>query len=292
MDIRNRWASGALALSLLAAACGGESARQEAPAAETAPAVKEAPAAGPNLVEFKAHDYQFDAPDSVPAGPTTIRLVNEGKELHHVALVRLEEGKTLKDLMGAFAAGGPPPAWAVDAGGPSAAMPGATIEASLDLEPGRYAALCFVPSADGKPHLMKGMVRELKVGDATGPARALPPAEIMMTLDDYSFTTDKPITAGRHTIRVVNNAAQSHEMVIVKLQPGKSAEDFARFAEKPAGPPPGAVLDGVAGMAKGGMNQVTVDFQPGEYAFICFIPDAKDGKPHVAHGMVKQFTVS
>jgi len=24
---------------------------------------------------------------------------------------------------------------------------------------------------------------------------------------------------------------------------------------------------------------------------ICFVPDAKDGKPHLAHGMVKQFSV-
>ncbi|HET9984291.1 MAG TPA: hypothetical protein VFQ38_11915 [Longimicrobiales bacterium] len=287
MEMRNRWTSCALALALLVAACGGEAARQEASATKEAP-----PAEGPNVVEFRTHEYQFDGPASVPAGPTTIRLVNEGKELHHLYLVRLEEGKTLKDLMGAFAAGGPPPAWAVDAGGPSAAMPGATIGASMELKPGHYAVLCVIPAADGQPHVMKGMVRELTVGEATGTPRALPAADIVMTLDDYSFTTDKPITAGRHTIRVENKAAQAHEMVLVKLEPGKTAEDFARFAEKPAGPPPGVVLDGVAGLAHGEMNEVTVDFQPGEYALLCFFPDAKDGKPHVVHGMARQFTVS
>ena len=35
----------------------------------------------------------------------------------------------------------------------------------------------------------------------------------------------------------------------------------------------------------------TVDLEPGEYALICFIPDDKDGKPHVAHGMISQITV-
>lgn len=273
-------------MSLLLAACGGEAARREA-------ATKEAPpVAGPNVVEFRSREYQFDAPQSVAAGPTTIRLVNEGKEVHHVSLVRLEEGKTLKDLMAAVAAGAPPPAWAVDVGGPSAAMPGATIEASMELKPGHYAVLCFVPAADGMPHVMKGMVRELTVGEPTATARALAPADIVMTLDDYSFTTDKPITAGPHSIRVENKAAQSHEMVLVKLEPGKTAEDFARFAEKPAGPPPGVLLDGVAALARGEVNEVTVDFQPGEYALLCFVPDAKDGKPHVMHGMAKQFTVS
>lgn len=285
--MQNRWASSVLVLSVLVAACGGESARRAPAATKEAPAVE-----GPNVVEFRARDYGFDGPASVPAGLTTIRLVNEGKELHHLFLMRLEEGKTMKDLLDAFAKGGPEPAWVVDEGGPSAAMPGGTIEASMDLKPGHYVAVCVIPAADGQPHVMKGMIRELTVGEPTGTPRALPAADLAMTLNDYSFTTDKPITAGRHTIRVENQAAQPHELVIVKLAPGKTAEDFARFAEKPAGPPPGEVLPGVAGLAPGETNVVTVDFQPGEYAFLCFVPDTKDGKPHVLHGMAKQFTVS
>jgi hypothetical protein len=35
-----------------------------------------------------------------------------------------------------------------------------------------------------------------------------------------------------------------------------------------------------------------MEFTPGEYGMLCFIPDAKDGKPHIAHGMMKQFTVN
>ena len=42
---------------------------------------------------------------------------------------------------------------------------------------------------------------------------------------------------------------------------------------------------------KGGAAYVTVDFTPGDYAFVCFLPDAKDGKPHFEHGMVKQVHV-
>ena len=33
-------------------------------------------------------------------------------------------------------------------------------------------------------------------------------------------------------------------------------------------------------------------FEPGSYALICFVPDAKDGKPHAMHGMLKTLTVS
>ena len=36
---------------------------------------------------------------------------------------------------------------------------------------------------------------------------------------------------------------------------------------------------------------LTASFTPGDYTLLCFVPDAKDGKPHIAHGMVKNFTV-
>ena len=40
------------------------------------------------------------------------------------------------------------------------------------------------------------------------------------------------------------------------------------------------------------MNYATIDFAPGEYGMICFFPDAKDGKPHFMHGMIRQFSVT
>src|SRR5918993_3791811 len=51
-----------------------------------------------NTVSVTADDYKFEAPATIPAGTTTIRLVNRGKELHQAQLMKLEEGKTLDDL--------------------------------------------------------------------------------------------------------------------------------------------------------------------------------------------------
>ena len=56
-----------------------------------------------------------------------------------------------------------------------------------------------------------------------------------MTLNDYSFTTSKPITAGRHTIKIENEASQSHELVLARLAPGKKAEDLPAWVEKQVG---------------------------------------------------------
>jgi hypothetical protein len=51
-------------------------------------------------------------------------------------------------------------------------------------------------------------------------------------------------------------------------------------------------LGGISGIDVGGSQYFTADFAPGNYALICFLPDAKDGKPHFAHGMIQQITVN
>src|SRR5262249_27214467 len=80
-----------------------------------------------------AKDFTFDAPDTVTAGWTTFHLVNEGPNLHHVTLVRIDSGKTVADLEAAMKgqSQGPPPAWVVEAGGPNAPSPGSSLDATL-----------------------------------------------------------------------------------------------------------------------------------------------------------------
>lgn len=282
--MKNTILTATMALAL-AACTTGESKEQEHAVTATTGAVV-------NDITVRTRDYVFyDMPDTVLAGATHIRLVNDGPDLHHVQLVRLEEGKTLEDLMQVMKAGpGPMPAWAVDVGGPNTPVPGGSSAAMLDLEAGNYAVICFIPAKDGVPHIMKGMVRSLTVV-ANPSAAMLPKADIVLTLNDYSFDFDKPLTAGTHTIRVENAAPQSHEAVLVQIAPGKTVMDVLKWLEKPQGPPPGKPLGGTTGFAQGEVNMVTYDFTPGEYGLICFIPDAKDGKPHFVHGMVKQFTV-
>ena len=50
-------------------------------------------AAGPSLITITATDYAFGVPDTIAAGLTTFRLVNQGKELHHANLVRWARGR-------------------------------------------------------------------------------------------------------------------------------------------------------------------------------------------------------
>jgi|SRR5579862_7826980 len=242
-------------------------------------------------VTVTATDYVFDAPDQIPSGMTTMRLVNNGHELHHVQLVRLTGGKTAADLSTALNHPGPPPPWMVSAGGPNAAAPGGTTEATLMLTPGNYVMLCFIPGADHVPHLAKGMVRPLTVTDVASAANVTPHSDVTITMTDYAFALSSPITAGSHTLQVINQGKQDHEAVLVRLAPGKKASDLAAWIDNPVGPPPAEPLGGTTAFAVGSGGYVTVDFTPGHYALLCFIPDNQDGKPHAAHGMTQEFTI-
>jgi uncharacterized cupredoxin-like copper-binding protein len=248
---------------------------------------------GIRTVTVTASDYSFNAPDSIPAGMTEIRLLNRGTEMHHVMLIRLDAGKTMADLAAAMKPEAPFPAWAREVGGPQTPGPGGESNAILRLVAGRYAMICVIPSPDGKAHVMKGMAKEIVVTPASSnTANANIRVTSTMTLFDYAFQLSQPLAAGRQTIRVKNTAEQSHEVVFLKLQPGKKVADMLAWMQKMEGPPPGAPIGGTTPMARGEENLVTLDLAPGDYGLICFVPDAKDAKPHLMHGMMTQLTIS
>ncbi len=252
----------------------------------------QAPAAKANPVNIVATDFKFEMPDTIPAGVVTFNLVNHGKELHHAQLVKLEDGKTINDFLAASKEHGPPPSWVKFVGGPNPAGPGQTISGANALAPGNYLVICFIPSSDGVPHAAKGMSRPFTVSGASDAGTALPAVADTIRLVDYDFLPSRPLTAGSHTFLVENVGPQAHELVLIRLAPGKTIQDFGAWAEGGLkGPPPASPVGGVAALDQGLTAQFTAALTPGEYGFICFVPDTKDGKPHLAHGMLKQFKV-
>jgi hypothetical protein len=249
-----------------------------------------APAAKARVVRVTGEDFKFDAPDIIPAGLTEFRFLNKGPSLHHMAILKLSGGKTVDDLNAALSKPGPPPSWVKEVGGPNAAAPGLESNATLNLEPGNYALICFV-DLGGPPHFVKGMVRALRVVPAKGANAPKPKADITATLADYNFQLSSPIRPGKHTIRVHNVGAQHHEIQVVQLVPGASLGDFMKWMQTMQGPPLGKALGGVAGLEPGMSQYFSADFVAGNYVLICFLPDAKDGKPHFAHGMTQQIEV-
>jgi hypothetical protein len=289
-----------LAIALMVAAAG--TAGAQAAHADHSGAARPASSTSPNKVTLRrdgiravtitASDYAFDAPDTIPAGLTELRLLNRGTEMHHVMLIRLDAGKTMNDLFAAMKPEAALPSWAREVGGPNTPGPGGESNAILRFTAGRYAMICVIPSSDGKPHVMKGMAKEVIVVPApSSTASANLRVNATMTLFDYAFQLSQPLQAGRQTIRVKNTAAQSHEVVFVRLQPGKKPADVLAWMQKMEGPPPGAPIGGTTPMARGEENIITLDLPPGDYGLLCFVSDAKDGKPHFMHGMMTQFSI-
>ncbi len=244
----------------------------------------------PNTITLVAKEDQFQAPSTAPAGATRITLENQGTQVHHAVFVRLDRGKTLTDFVAAMKTEHAP-AWATFVGGPDAAVPGGRSQATIDLPAGRYLIVCMIPNAEGVPHMMMGMMKALTVTAASGPAPAMPAADLTVDMKDYSYTFSKPPTAGTHTLMVKNTGTQWHELEPARLKPGKTLQDLMAWGQKLDGPPPATLLGGVSPMSPGREGEMTVDFTPGQYVFLCFLPDAKDGQVHAAHGMVKAFDI-
>jgi len=254
----------------------------------------DAPSGAPAIVTVTANDFSFDAPGQVPAGAVTMRLVNSGKELHHAQMIRIEDGKSMADMAKALKNPGPPPSWVKWVGGPNAVAPGKETHATSVLTPGLYAYLCFIPSADKVIHASKGMVLPFEVTPTSSASAAdLPATDGTITLIDYDFQISQPLTPGKRTILVENGGPQAHEVALLKLAPGKTVADFVAWdAGGMKGPPPAEPVGGVVALDKGARATFTVDLSPGEYGLLCFVPDTKDGRPHLAHGMMKTIKVS
>ncbi len=250
-------------------------------------------------VTFETVGMGFVGPDSIPAGLTLIHMVNKGTDLHHVQLVRLADGKTAEDFAAAVKAApfdpiGPaaPPAWVKFVGGPNGVIPGESSTAIINLEPGNYVMICFIPDSKGVPHITSGMMKPLKVTGTADSKAPEPVAAINITAMDFNYAIDKPIAAGTQTILFTNAGTQPHEVLVVQLPPDKTIKDFAAaFEPGHSGPPPGKPIGGMTGIEKGGHGIFTAKFEPGRYGLICFFMDGTKKAPHFALGMTNEFTV-
>ena len=117
-----------------------------------------------HYVKVVAKDYVFDVVPSVPAGIVTIHLLNQGADVHHLTLVELAPGHTVKAFIDAMRDHGEPPAWTVTVGATPIIQRNHEAFLTLRLSPGRYMLSCLIPAKDGRSHAEKGMFAMITVG--------------------------------------------------------------------------------------------------------------------------------
>jgi len=304
--------AGLAAFTVIGAACTGNPAASSSasrptsapPASSPAsvpPASVSAPSTGPSagaasVLAITAKDYSFELPATTPAGPTTITVTNQGKEGHQAQLVRLADATTMAQLTTALK--NPDPSAALKlvtlAGGPTNVVPGATVSTASNLKAGQYAFLCFFRTADGTPHIAKGMIAGIQVtGSET--AGQLPAGDTTVVAKDFGYEVPTaPLATGKHTVTFTNNGPSPHEAGLVKLADGMTVDKIKQIMASgtpPSGPPPWTAVAGTAGVSPGSTTTFDIDVTAGNYAFICFIPDPATGKSHFDLGMIAPLTV-
>lgn len=243
-------------------------------------------------IAYVTTDEGITGPSAILSGWTTVNFTNEGENMHHVQLFRLDDGKTLDDLGAAMATEGPPPAWLVAYGGPNIRMAPGPSTNVIDFAPGTYIATSVIPDAEGQSLLTKGAMSVLTVLDEDN-GMSEPESDIQMVMGDFFYVPSEPFEAGAHVVRVESAGEQPHEVVLVKLEPEASIQEFAAAVagEGPPGPPPGVILAGTTAMAPGQTAFMTADLEPGDYGLVCFVEDPESGEVHADLGMTMEFVV-
>ncbi len=257
-------------------------------------------------VVIVAREMAFEVAESFEGGFVKLTLDNQGTMDHHVMMMRVNDDATVDDVLAALAEPSFEPVFAVatSLGGP-AAGPGLTASVIVDLPAGSYVLICAIPGPDGMPHYAMGMQA---VVDVTAPAVALeaPAADATVELMEMMFHgMGESFAAGPTTWEVVNAGAAIHELLVMQLAEGFTSDMFLELvlappteatpgdeAAEPAGPPPFAMIGGVAPMNPGQTNFLPLDLAAGDYVAICFVPDPETGAPHAALGMVMPFVVA
>lgn len=115
-------------------------------------------------IGITADEYSFDGmPRRLTAGEHRLQLLNSGDEPHEMVIVRLKDGVSSVDEVLAL-----PEEEAmtkVEIVGQAQAEPGRKSEKlTVNLDAGRYALLCFIPTGEGgPPHFEQGMKTEFVV---------------------------------------------------------------------------------------------------------------------------------
>jgi hypothetical protein len=124
------------------------------------------------------------------------------------------------------------------------------------------------------------------------PAPSVPEPTVSLRLLDYSFQLSAPLKAGRHMILVENVGADYHHVLLFRLTPGKTIQDFDAWLQKNMeGEAPSVYVGAMAELSAGANASFEVELTAGDYVLACVIT-GRDEVSHAVKGMIQQIRVS
>ncbi len=253
-----------------------------------------------NIVEVTAHNYRFEAPDSILSGWTTFQLKNMDDCEHFIFLSLLPDSISFEtyreQVVGAFEIvfdslkngttkaeagamlGKMIPSWYFTSvkqmGGTGIISPGKTATTTVKLVPGNYVMECYVKK-NGIFHSSMGMLRPITIRKDSSEAEP-PEANMDITLTNDTIETKGEIKTGRNTVAVHfkehPKIGLGNDIHLVKT--GNTNIDTVvqwmdwmniKGLESPA---PVEFLGGTQEMPVGYTSYFTADLEPGDYALV------------------------
>ncbi len=273
------------------------------------------------IVEVISENMDFQMPNSIPSGWTTIKYRNQSPDTHFLILEKYPEGKSISDAKkvvlpvfqnamnlindgnqeAGMAEFGNLPEWYSEVkftGGTGLIAPNKIAQTTVNLESGTYVVECYVKMNNGMFHSYLGMITELEVtNEKNEKTEPTPTSEInISSTKGIEFKDD--LEAGRHVFKVnfidqiVYPNFVGHDVNLVKITEGANLKTLEKWINwlDPTGlispiPDGFEFLGGIQDMPAGNSGFFTVNLEEGRYAFIAEIPDASK------HNMLKEFVI-
>ena len=290
-------------------------------------------------IEFVAGDGTLTGPNNSGAGWVRFTLKNNGSTDANMALVNLGTGNSVEDLSSYTSQNNKLPDWAYSWAGVADIQSGGTANVTLMMDVGEYAIVKYDLAENGSSFPDSDGIIPFTVTE-TGIVTEEPVATVIIQMQDIGVviqpvkaagkTLASPIKAGKHIIRITNEANVVHELKLRDMDEGVSPDEdpmwvkqrgcfvdqikLARDMSKAGGgqhvrlgpvcdendeplspnkPPINSTSSGgVMALAPGKTAYVITDLNGGFYYIYSALPNAETGKPEFLHDYLQEFIVN
>jgi hypothetical protein len=270
----------------LAAGCGGS----ESPAGAVSAKLTAAQSAQRVAVSTRDTELIVKGADSLHAGFVRLDVRNVGRGEHAIELVRLKRPLTTRQLLEAFGAEKRELFEAL--GGIQQVVRGRPWEMTERLVSGSYALLDFAQNGP-KPNYARGLHKRFDVAAREG--RSVPPATVgEIDMRDFSLDFRLPNRfSGRGVVKITNAGKTSHEISLVRIEPGYTQHEVLNLILAGATKPPkwASIVELLSVLDPANTVYVRFDLNPGRYVALCLMNERGSQMLHARLGMIGTFDV-
>ncbi|HET6643234.1 MAG TPA: hypothetical protein VFG93_08160 [Gaiellaceae bacterium] len=270
----------------LAAGCGGSGSPADAVSAK----LTAAQSAQRVAVSTRDTELIVKGADSLHAGFVRLDVRNVGRGEHAIELVRLKRQLTTRQLLEAFGAEKRELFEAL--GGIQQVVRGRPWEMTERLVSGSYALLDFAQNGP-KPNYARGLYKRFDVAAREG--RSVPPATVgEIDMRDFSLDFRLPNRfSGRGVVKITNAGKTSHEISLVRIEPGYTQHEVLNLILAGATKPPewASIVELLSVLDPANTVYVRFDLNPGRYVALCLMNAPGSQTLHAQLGMIGTFDV-